>query len=281
MRRLRIFLTRFLLSLWIILFSSFLFLLVFEARGGGIDVPFAGVYINAGSDTTIALPNRIFTCTETGQRSECQADIQGQSLVLVLETMTDFGPSQCQAQYNGQSISCLSKGFHYAPITSEAFEVTGLALSPQQLQAVQQKYWGIQTLLTLGESRLINISSGLSLVAGVIAAYFAWRHPHWLTKGLASLVWGLILYQWAWITLASVPYAAVTPYGFTSETWDRVANQGAMVVGIGVTLIAVLLLRQRANRATQTVVTLSSGIGTAWIVSNILLWVLLGSGFAD
>ena len=281
MRRTRLFLSRVLLGVWIALFGTFLWLLVVEARGGGLDVPFAGISIQAEANATVYLPNRIFTCTETDPPSRCQADLQGHSLVVTLEPLPDSSLSHCQAHYDGQPAVCEGVGADYAPIYSESFAITGLELSPKQLQSLRQQYWGTDLLLTLGEPNLLQISQWLSIVAGVIAGYCAWVYPSRLSKGLASVTWGFITYQWVWSRLASVPYATVTPYGVTSNAWDGVVDAGAIAVGGIVMLTVALLLRRRTNRATKVLVTLSSGLGAAWMAINLLVLMLLGSGFVD
>lgn len=170
MRQTRLFLSRFLLGLWIVLFGTFLFLLVFESREGGVSMPMAGVSIIARPAAAIALPNRIFTCLETEQQFQCQATIQGRPLRLNLVPDKPNNPDlyDCQAQYDGRSVGCKGKGLDYAPMLSESFEIRDLGLSPQQLQAVRQKYWGLRMLLALREHRLLQISGGLSIAGGVL-----------------------------------------------------------------------------------------------------------------
>ncbi|MEL6553402.1 MAG: hypothetical protein AAFQ63_08085 [Cyanobacteria bacterium J06621_11] len=284
MRRLRLFLSKFVLSLWIVLFGSFLFLLVVESRGGGVNKPIAGVFIRE-SATTVALPNRIFTCTETKQLTQCQATIQDLPLVLSLTPYKDDEPDairrDCQATYDGQLVKCTSQYLQYAPMLSESFEIRELALGPQQLQAVQRKYWGIRALLTLGERRLMRLSTGLSIAAGAIAAYFAWFRPSRLTKGLASVVWGFMAYILVWSFLGSVQFATVIPYGFTVDSWMWAATYGPVVIGIAAAITVALLLKRKAGRTTKTIVTLSNTIGSVLMVNTFLLLVLLGAGFAD
>ena len=185
----------------VVLFASFLCLLVVEFRGGGVTQPIAGVFINE-SDTTVALPNRIFTCTATDSQTQCQATIQDRPLTLNLISYENSEPAPayqaCQATYNGRSVGCTSLGLQYAPVLSEEFEIRGLDLSPEQLQAVQRKYWGIGTLSTLGEVRLMRVSTGLAITAGAIAAYFAWFHPSRLSKGIAGVACGFLTHHFAW-----------------------------------------------------------------------------------
>ncbi|MEM8804975.1 MAG: hypothetical protein AAGF01_02870 [Cyanobacteria bacterium P01_G01_bin.38] len=144
---------------------------MFEARGGGIDFPFAGIAIHAESQATIHLPNRIFACTETEQQYRCQTEVQDRLLVVVLEKRPGNLPGNCQAQYEGQSVGCRGTSIDYAPWTSESFEITPSGLSPQQLRAIRRKYWGVNTLLALGESGLFQISLLLSLSACGLGIY--------------------------------------------------------------------------------------------------------------
>ena len=281
MRRTQLFVSRGLLGLWIALFGALLFLLVFEARGGGIDVPFAGVAIKADPTTIVHLPNRIFTCTETEQQFQCQADIQGRPLVMTFESSSNSELRSCQAQYYGNSLVCLGGGVDYAPVLSESFEITGLELSPQQLNALQQQYWATNKLMTLSDSKLIRISVWFSIATGMMAAYFAWFYPSRWSKGLAAVAGGFVAYQLAWSNLASVQYTTVTPYVLTTTNWDRIVSGGSIAAGILVMVIVALLLRHRTNRVAKTLMTLSNGIGSAWIAGYILLLMLLGSGFVD
>lgn len=192
MRQLRLFLLRFSFSLWIVLLGSFLFFITVESRGGGIDIPIAGVSIGIESGESIALPNRIFTCTTTGQQTQCQGDIQDRPLSLVLtpDQKMNSDLSDCQALYDGQSISCQSNGLDYAPMVSESFEVAGLGLTDQQLQSVRQKYWGISTLNAWGEDGLLRIWWVLTLSTSAVAAYFGWFYARRLGKGAMSPAWG-------------------------------------------------------------------------------------------
>lgn len=280
MRRTQLFISRGLLGLWIALFGALLFLLVFEARGGGVEVPFAGISIKTDSTTVVHLPNRIFTCTETEQQSQCQADIEGHLLVIALAPSSKADLSLCQARYDGNPLVCLGGSLDYAPMLSESFEITGLDLSPQQLNALQQKYWGTNKLLALGDSTLIQISLWFSIAIGVIAAYFAWLYPSRLSKGFAVVAGGFMTYQLVWLALASVKYAVI-PHRLTVDTWNRVVDSGPIAAGVLVMVIVALLLRHRTNQVAKTLMTLSNGVGGAWIAGNILVVLLLRSGFVD
>lgn len=243
-------------------------------------MPIGEVSISARPAAAISLPNRIFTCVETEQQLQCQADIQGRSLRLELAPDGPNNPDlhSCQAQYDGQSVGCKRK----MPLFPESFEVRDLGLSPQQLQAVRQKYWGLRTLLALREHHLLLISSGLSVAGGAIAAYFAWSHPNRLSTGLAIFAWGFIVYSLSWGFLASIRYETVAAHGITIGTWIWAVNSGAAAIGIVAALAIALLFRQRrATPATKAIVTVSSGLGTILIAGRLLLLILLGSGFVD
>ncbi|MEL7226507.1 MAG: hypothetical protein AAGL17_17150, partial [Cyanobacteria bacterium J06576_12] len=284
MRRLKLFLSRFVLGLWLMLFGSFLMLLVVEARQGGVTMPMAGVSINE-SATIVDLPNRIFTCTETGPQIQCQATVQDRSLVLNLAPYENDKPDSvsrnCQATYDGRSVRCDSQYLQYAPMLSEEFEVRGLDLSPQQLQTLQRKYWGIRALMAIGERRLILLTTGLSISAGAIAAYFAWFYPSRLTKCIASIACGFVMYLWVRSFLNGVQFDTVIAYGLTVDRWIWLINYGSAVIAIAAATTVALLLRRRVSHATKAVVTLSSGIGSVLIVGNFLFLMLLGSGFVD
>lgn len=282
MSQLRLFLSRFLLCIWVVLFGSFLFLVLFEARGGGMHSPMAGVYLNA-KPAPIHLPNRIFTCTELEQGTQCQAEVYGRSLVLALlpDSNPDVVLSNCQAQYDAQPVTCSSTAVDYAPALSESIELDTLGLNAQQLQALRRRYWGVNALLSAGEPKLIRISWGLAIAAGAIAAFWAWFHPSWLSKGWVAGSWGVVAYQLMWTRLASVPYDAVTPYGITTETWEQVVSGSALAAGVVVALAIIGLLRTGQHYATKAIVTLSGGLGAALIGGYTLILLLLGTGFVD
>ncbi len=278
----RLFLSRFLLCVWAVLFAAFLSLVLFEARGGGVESPMAGVYLNA-EPTAIHLPNRIFTCTELEQGTQCQAEVQGHPLVLDLVSNRDSSIAlrDCQAQYDGQPVACTSVTLDYAPALSESVELGPLGLTPQQLQAVRQQYWGVNALLWVGERKLLRITLGLSMAAGAIAAVWAWCYPSWLSKGWTGVTWGFAAYRLTWMRLASVQYDAVTPYGFTASSWDQVVTGGAIAAGAVALLAVIWFLRGWEHRAARAVVTLSSGFGAMAIAGYTLMLILLGAGFVD
>ena len=283
MRRTRLFLFRFVLGLWLVLFGAFIFLLAFEARGGGVHTPFAGIAIRADSGVA-PIPNRVFTCTEAERQFQCQADIQGRPLrlVLVSDGLPNSERYNCQAQYDGRSVGCKSKGSDYAPMLSESFEVGRLELSPQQLQAVRQKYWGVRMLFALRERRLLQISGGLSIAGGIIAACLAWYHPNWLSEGLASIGWGLVVARLVGESLGGILFETVARYGIAVDTWIRIVNSATVGMGIGSAIaVAFLLKRRRTNPVTKTISIVSSGFGTLLIVGYGLVIMLLSSGFVD
>ncbi|MBE7382797.1 MAG: hypothetical protein F6J95_015450 [Leptolyngbya sp. SIO1E4] len=238
------------------------------------NAPFAGVSIRTQNDATIHLPNRIFTCTDTGQQFQCQADIQKRTLALNLTQGIDYqyDLTDCQAQYDGQPVSCEESGVTFAPILSETYEITDMALNPQQQKALQQRYRGINTLMRLGEVRLLRMSMGLSLVAGIGAAFFAWLHPELsLSKAFASVAAGFGIHQLVLQFLGQIPYNAVTPYGLKPEIWDWVVTSAAITVGITAAIATALLLWQRLHGPTQILVRLMSSVGIfvlCWLSFN-------------
>ncbi|NER82097.1 MAG: hypothetical protein F6K42_21560 [Leptolyngbya sp. SIO1D8] len=274
MHRTILFLSRFFLSLWLVLIISFLALLLFNAPNVPANTPFASASIRTQNNAIIYLPNRIFNCTETAQQFQCQADIQQDVLELSLTKGNNdsYDLQNCEAQYGGQPVSCQNTGETFAPILSKTYEVTALDLSPQQLQAVQRKYQGINTLMQLGEVRLFQISVGLSLVAGIATAFFTWLHPRlFLSKVFASVAAGFGIHQLVLYGLGQVRYDAVNAYGLTPGAWDGVVVSTAIATGIITSLATALLLWQKLNRPTQILVRIMSSVGIftlCWLSFN-------------
>ena len=262
MRRAVLFLSRFILGLWIVIVGAFLFLLLSNSPFLP-DVPFDSVSINAEPIATVHLPNRIFTCTETEQQFQCQGEIQARSLDLSWEKGSEYQYQliNCRAWYDGQSVGCEVRGTLLAMGLSDSYEVKDLGLSPRQLRAVQQEYWGINTLVELNEPPLLLISSGLSLVAGISVACLAWLKPGVLSKGFASFACGWGMYILVGSFLGSVWYDVVTPYGFTNDSWDLFTNGGAIAAGAITMLIIALRLWRRFNLFTKILASISSSVG--------------------
>jgi hypothetical protein len=273
MRRAVLFLSRFAFSVWIVVVIGFLSLLLSNAPSVP-NTPFASLSIKAENSAAIHLPNRIFACTETGQQFQCETKIQNRLLNLSLTKGSDYkySFSDCRALYDGRSVGCRNMGQTYAPILSEIYEITDLGLSTQQLQAVRQEYWGINTLMEWGELRLMRIGAGLSLSAGLGAAVFAWFYPGKFSKAFASLACGFGLYHWVWGLLGRVQYDVVAPYGFTPDRWDWVVNGSAIVAGVGTIFATALLLWQKFNRFTKIPMGLSSSVGVFNLCSLSLIW---------
>ena len=271
MRRAVLFLSRFILGLWIVIVGAFLFLLLSNSPFLP-DVPFDSISINAKPIATVHLPNRIFTCTETEQQFQCQAEIQARSLDLSWEKGNEYQYQliNCRAWYGGQSVGCEVRGTILAMGLSDSYEVTDLGLSPQQLQAVQQEYQVINTLVELGEPPLLLVGTGLSLVAGISVACLAWLRPGVLSKGFASFACGWGMYLLVWGFLGSVSYDVVTPYGFTDDTWDLFIDGGAIAAGIVTTLIIALLLWRRFNLFTKILASISSGIAVFTLCESVI-----------
>lgn len=286
MYRAVLFFSRFLLSLWIVLIGAFLLLLLPNAPGVP-NIPFASVSIRTEQNTIIHLPNRIFSCTETTQQFQCRAELQNRLLELSLtkEQYYKYDLSNCRISYDGQPVGCEEKGLTYAPMLAEMYEVTGLKLSPQQTQAIQQEYWARNALVQLGEVRLLWISTGLSLVAGISAAFFSWLHPGHLSKGFASFACGFGMYRLIGLFLGRVPYDVVTPYGFTPDTWGWAVSGGAIATGIITMIITALLLWRNLNRLTRILISLISSAGIFslcwWSLSWNSNYVLSFLGLAD
>lgn len=263
MRRPAVFLSRFLLGLWIVLATAFLWLLVPNAPDVPNNAPFAGVSIRTEQKMALYLPNRSFDCTETEQEFQCQTDIQDRLLTLNLTKGQgypyDF--SNCRASYSGQAVGCQETGQNYAPTLAKLYEVTNLNLSLQQTEAVRQTHWGINTLMQLGELRLIWISLGLSLTAGMIAVGLTWLHPGIWSKGFVSFACGFGAYQLLEGALGRVPFDLITPYGITPDAWFWVVRGGAIAAGIATMLLTALLLWHRVNHLSRVLISLMIGAG--------------------
>jgi hypothetical protein len=176
MHRWKLFLSRFLLGLWIVLFSSYLFLIVFETRTINADSPIVEVSLESmGSVDEVAIPGRIFTCTKVDSQDQCQAKIQGRPLVLTLTPNESNGfASSCKATYGGQPVGCYNNDFNLGAMIQRAFQIRDIGLDTQQLKAVRRKYWGLNTLLDIGEVRLLEIGTGLAIAFSAIVACFVW-----------------------------------------------------------------------------------------------------------
>jgi hypothetical protein len=194
MRRTTLFLSRFTLGLWVMFIIAFVSLLMFNAPSVPTRTPFASVSIKPKSGSSIYLPNQIFTCTETKEQFQCQTKIQARLLDISLTKGRDYKYflSNCRALYDGRSVGCREVGQTYAPVASELYKITDLGLSSQQLQALKQEYWGINMLMPLSEDRLISICTELSLVTGMIAAFFVWFHSGEFSKGFTSFACGIV-----------------------------------------------------------------------------------------
>jgi hypothetical protein len=286
MRRIVLFLSRFIASLWITLAATFLLLLLSNAPSVP-NTPFANVSIRTENNFIVHLPNKIFTCMETGQQFRCQTEIQERLLTLNLTKGSDYKYffSNCLALYDGRSIGCQRTGQTYAPILSDIYEITDLGLSPQQLQVVKQEHWGINALMQLGELRLMWISAGLCIGAGVSAALLTWMKPGKFSKAFTSLVCGFGMYQLIRGFLGQVPYDAVTPYGFTPDSWGWVVSGGAIATGMITIITTALLLWRNLNRSTKVLLSISSSVGIFslcwWSLSWNASYVLSFLGFAD
>ncbi|MGD1857739.1 MAG: hypothetical protein ACFB2W_26180 [Leptolyngbyaceae cyanobacterium] len=191
MRQWKLFLLRFLLGLLIVLFSSYVFIIVFETRSTNVDSPVVEVSLEAtGSVSEVAIPGRIFTCTQVDSHDQCQANIQGRPLVLTLTPDESDGfASSCQATYDGQPVGCYNNDFGLGAMIQRAFQIRDIGLDTQQLKALRRKYWGLNTLLDIGEVRLLKIGTGLAISLSAIVACFIWvrTRPLHLSRGYYAL----------------------------------------------------------------------------------------------
>ncbi|MBD1911468.1 MULTISPECIES: hypothetical protein [unclassified Leptolyngbya] len=231
--------------------------------------------ISTTESSVIYLPNPIFNCTATDAQFQCQADVQNQTLNVTLLKGSDYpyNPNVCRAEYGNQLVSCKDTGMNYAPILATMYELTGLPLTTEQLQAIERQYWGINTIKKWGEIRLLWIVMGLALAAGVIFGLFAWLHPGGISKGFVSVACGFGTYQMVWSVLGRLPYYdAVTSHGLTLDTWHRVLHGGAIAVGIITILTTALFLWERLNPIGAVLAGILSVLGMFQLCWSSLRW---------
>ena len=280
MRQVGLFLSRFLLGLWIVFISAFLSLLLSNAPSVPDYTPFAGVSINVGENSKIHLPNRIFECTQTDREFQCQTKIQDRLLDIsfIKGNINKYNLTNCRASYDGRTIGCQERGSNHAPLFSKIYRITNLGLSSQQLQALKQKYWGMNFLVELGENRLLSISSILFVMGGAVIGFFCWFHPSLVSKIFASFVCGFGVYHLVWYFFASMPYEVVRSYGFTIDIWGWFINGTAIAAGLAIMFNTTLLLWGIFNRLTQIPMGIASGVGIfniCWLsVNGILIYAL-------
>ena len=173
-RQWKLFLSRFLLGLWVVVLSSYVSLIVFETRSINVGRPVVEVSLEAtGSVNEVAIPGRSFTCTTVDLRDQCQAEIQGRRLVLTLIPDESNGfASSCKATYGGQPVGCYNNDFGLGAMIQRAFQIRNIELDTQQLKAVRRRYWGLNMLLDIGEVQLVKIGTGLASRSDLFA-YFA------------------------------------------------------------------------------------------------------------
>ena len=128
---------------------------------------------------------------------------------------------------------------------------------------------------------MIRMSMGLAIAAGAIAVYFTWVHPSRLSRGLAGITWGFLIYQFLWSFLGGVQFDTVSLYGFTADSWTWFATYGSAAVGIIAAAAIAWLIRRRTDGATKMFAILGNGFGSVFIIGNVLLLTLLSSGFVD
>lgn len=126
---------------------------------------------------------------------------------------------------------------------------------------IEDASFGNASIMGLSEPRLLLISSGLSLTAGISGAFFAWLHPGALSKVLASIACGFGIYRLVWGFLGSVRFDVVTPYGFTPDSWVWAMDVIAIATGIVTIITTALLLWRRMNRLTKILPIVISSVG--------------------
>lgn len=261
MRRRMLFLSRLLLGCWGVIVVAILGLLLSNAPNTPRYTPFESVSITTQGDS-IALPNRIFTCTEIGPTFQCQTEIQDRTLELIFEKGSDYiyNLKNCQAQYSGRAIGCQETGGNYAPVWAYSYDITDLALSPQSLQQVRQKYRGANILRRLGEVGLIRLSAVLSFVTGIVGALFTWLNPGGLSKAFASLTAGLGAAFLLGLALGFIPHEVITSY-ILAETWYWFVPVASLFTGIGVTVTTALVLWRNLSAVARLPLSILASVG--------------------
>ena len=137
---------------------------------------------------------------------------------------------------------------------------------------IKDASFGNASIMGLSEPRLLLISSGLSLSAGIIVAFFAWLHPGALSKIFASIACGFGIYRLVWGFLGSVRFDVVTPYGFTPDSWVWAMDGIAIATAIVTTITTALLLWRRMNRLTRILLIIVSSVGVFNLCWLSLTW---------
>lgn len=275
--RLGLFLSRFTSGLWIVLVSTFLWLLISEAPHFHT-TPFGWLYIKAQPDLVVRLPNHLFTCTE-GSTWQCQAQIQNRSLELSWDKTgkdTKYNLSNCRALYDGQTVSCqeiecgflweLNESYNFYEIQND------LGLSSQQLQTLQKKYWLFNRLTELSGQQLLQISHGVAWATSFFALFFVWFHPNKLAKIFSSIVCGVgvsVVFFYLPVTLF-YPLLGQLPLG------SGIFQLGAIPVGLGTIVTTTLLLKRRFDRTPELLMILSSSLGIFGLFSVAIFFTVLG-----
>ena len=276
MRITGLFLSRFAIALWMALAISFLMLLMSNAPSVPNNAPFASLSIRE-KNSIVHLPNRIFRCVSENKQFECQTEIHNRLLQVNLSYSNqhqfgDYHFSECNAFYDGKSIDCENQGSTYAPVIAQIYEVKNLDLSASELRSLQQQYWGINLLSQLGEVRLLWISSGLSVAAGLIAASFTWQCPNKLTKIFSSLFCGFGASQSVGGVLWHLPFDGVIAYGIAPSTLILIVTAISIISGIVVVITTLFLLARRTDPMLTALLGLGSGLGVFGLSRQVLSW---------
>lgn len=290
MRGTALFLLRAAVGILIALLGFFFVLLAHNAPSLP-NTPFAGIGIEVGKQT-VHLPNRIFTCTESNQKVQCDASLQNRVLNLSWQQSSEFkyNLSQCQAVFAGQPLGCTKAGTDYigrkGPLSY--YTLTGSNLSQTQLQDLQRQYLWINTLTQVNENDLFKGLAGVAIATGLLAAAFTWLYPGRLAEAFASFGSGVGTYHLVSRWLGSIPYDQVTVHGINSDLWNQLVPTLALVAAILTGTATARLIWVGADRLMRAFVSLISGLGLfglAWVALMSLpamhnLGVFLATGIA-
>jgi hypothetical protein len=277
MHRTHLFLLRVGLGLWGALVVAFLSLLCLNAPNVPHYTPFASVAIAPPNQSQIYLPNRTFTCSETGAQFQCRTQLQDQWLELNLTRGNgeENALISCRATYNRHPINCQGTGMTYAPILAENYEISGLELSESQFKTIQRNYWGINTLIRWGEWRLMGIGMVLSLFAGLGMIIFAWNNLGKLSQGISGFTCGLGMTMLIWSSLAKIPYDTAISYGISPDILNWLVQGGAIAGGIVTILAFVFLMRKRLTRIPRLLMSTGVCVGLFCLCTLLFQWLSL------
>ena len=194
-------------------------------------------------------------------------------------------PDRCMATYDGNAVPCDNKGPSSVIGLPDRYEISNLGLSASQLQAVRRKYWGADTLATIGEPRLQSIGNYIGLLGGVSVACFVWFHTGFFSGFFVSLSCGLLAY------LASLFFLPIQD-AFSPVHWLVPTQDWAVFIGLAVFSGAVFISSRGIRQSTvssqplrtlplKALTSLLSGGGVAAAVSVFFFVMTLTLWYAD